>query len=52
MIQHSFDVMDCEKNLVVNIMKTIFGEKDIKKVCQDLESLGICSALWLEQHLT
>jgi hypothetical protein len=52
MIRHIFKVMHCEKNLAINIMKTILGEKDIKKVCQDLESLGIRSALWLELHLT
>jgi hypothetical protein len=35
-------VMHCEKNLVVNILKTIFVEKDTKKVRQDLQALGVC----------
>jgi hypothetical protein len=41
MICHTFDVMHCEKNLAVNILKTMLGEKDTKKICRDLECLGI-----------
>ncbi len=41
MIQHTFDVMHCEKNLAINVMKIVFGEKDNNKVHWDLESLGI-----------
>jgi hypothetical protein len=33
--------MHCEKNLAMNVLKTMLGEKDTKKVHQDLEGLGI-----------
>jgi hypothetical protein len=40
-IQHTFDGMHCEKNLAINVIKTIIDEKDGKKVRQDLQALGI-----------
>jgi hypothetical protein len=52
MIWHTFDVMHHEKNLAVNVMKTILGEKDTKKVCPDLETLGVRSTLWMKPHPT
>jgi hypothetical protein len=42
--------MHCEKNLAVNIIKTIIGEKDTKKVCHDLQALGMQEFLWLKPH--
>jgi hypothetical protein len=45
-----FDVMDCEQNLAVNILKTILGEKDTKKVWHNFQALGICQFLWLKPH--
>ncbi len=52
MIRHTFDVMHCEKNLDVNILKTILGEKDSRKVKNDLQDLGVCDSLWLKPHPT
>ncbi len=53
LIQHTFDVMHYEKNFVVNILKTILGEKNNKKVKGDFEKLGICGQpLWLKPHPT
>jgi hypothetical protein len=37
-IQHTFDVLHCEKNLAVNVINTIMGEKDGKKMWQDLQA--------------
>jgi hypothetical protein len=44
--------MHCEKNLAMNILKTILGEKDNKKIRSDLEELGICQPPWLKPHPT
>jgi hypothetical protein len=44
--------MHCEKNLDVNILKTILGEKDSRKVRNDLQDLGVCDSLWLKPHPT
>jgi hypothetical protein len=44
--------MHCEKNLNVNILKTILGEKDSRKVINDLQDLGVCDSLWLKPHPT
>lgn len=41
------------KKFAVNILKTILGEKDNKKVKGDLEKLGIRGQpLWLKPHPT
>ncbi len=37
--------MHCKKNLTVNVIKIIMGEKDGKKVRQDLQALGIQESL-------
>jgi hypothetical protein len=42
--------MHCEKILAINIIKTILGEKDTKKVCRDLQALGVRKSLWLKPH--
>jgi hypothetical protein len=52
MIWHTFDVMHCEKNLAINVMKIVFGEKDNNKVHWNLENLGIGNAFWLKPHPT
>jgi hypothetical protein len=44
--------MHCEKNLGVNVIKTIVGEKDGRKVWQDLQVLGIQQSSWLRVHLS
>jgi hypothetical protein len=44
--------MHCEKNLAMNILKTILGEKDNKKVRDDLHDLGVCDSSWLKRHPT
>ncbi len=50
MIHHMFDIMHYEQNLVVNILKTILGEKDTKKVQHNIQALGIYQSLWLKPH--
>jgi len=52
MVRHMFDVMHCEKKLAINVLKTILGEKDTKKVQHDLQALGINQFLWLKLHPT
>jgi hypothetical protein len=42
--------MHYEINLAVNIIKTILGEKDTKKVCRDLQAPGLRESLWLKPH--
>jgi hypothetical protein len=37
----------CKKNLCENILKSIFGNKNIVAI-QDLKECGICSHLWLQ----
>jgi hypothetical protein len=37
--------MHCKKNLTVNVIKIIMGEKDGKKMRQDLQVLGIQESL-------
>jgi hypothetical protein len=44
--------MHCEKNLAINVLKTILGEKDTKKVRHDLQALGISQSLRLKLHPT
>jgi hypothetical protein len=42
--------MHCEKNLAINIIKTILGENDTKKVHHDFQALGVWESLWLKLH--
>jgi hypothetical protein len=44
--------MHCEKNLAINILKTILGEKYTKKMWHNLEVLSTCDTLWLKPHPT
>jgi hypothetical protein len=45
-----FDIMHCEKNSAINVLKTILGENNTKKVQHDLQALGINQSLWLKLH--
>jgi hypothetical protein len=42
--------MHCEKNLAINISKTILEEKDAKKIRNDMQDLGTYESLWLKPH--
>jgi hypothetical protein len=42
--------MHCEKTLATNVIKTILGEKDKKKVREDLQVLGVHQEFWLKPH--
>jgi hypothetical protein len=42
--------MHCEKNLVHNVIKTVLGKKDSKKVRHDLQALGVQEHFWLKLH--
>ncbi len=44
--------MHCKKNVIVNILQTILGEKDNKNVKADLQDLNVCEELWLKPHPT
>jgi hypothetical protein len=44
--------MHFEKNLAINILKTIIGEKYMKKMWHNLEVLSTCDTLWLKPHPT
>jgi hypothetical protein len=35
------DVMHCEKNVCENMLKTIFGERDIMVVIKDIQEVSI-----------
>lgn len=50
LIRHLLDVMHSEKNLSVNLMKTIFGQKNTAKVRQDMEVKGEWPHIWLQRH--
>jgi hypothetical protein len=43
------DVMHYEKNVCENMLKTIFGEKDIVVVRRDMQEASIRPKLWLLQ---
>ncbi len=49
-MHHMFDVMHCEQNLAINVLKTILGEIDTKKVQHNIQALGIYQSLWLKPH--
>jgi hypothetical protein len=40
-VRHVLDVMHCEKNLCENVIKIIFGEKDMVAIHRDMEEVGI-----------
>jgi hypothetical protein len=44
--------MHCEKNLTMNILQTILGEKNNRNVKAYLQDLNVCEDLWLEPHPT
>jgi hypothetical protein len=44
--------MHCEKNMAINVLKTLLGEKDTKKVRHDLQACGIRPIMWLQSHPT
>ncbi len=41
LIKNNLDVMQCEKNLCKNILKTIFGTKDFVVVQENFKECGI-----------
>jgi hypothetical protein len=42
--------MHCEKNLIINIIKTTFGKNDTNKVHHDRQALRVWKFLWLKPH--
>lgn len=46
-VRNTLDVMHYEKNMCENILKTIFGIKDMVVVQEDLKECKIQSHLWL-----
>jgi hypothetical protein len=44
--------MRYEKNFVINVLKTILGKKNNKKVREDLQVVVVYEPLWLKLHLT
>jgi hypothetical protein len=42
--------MQCEKNLCENVIKTIFGAKDIATIQIDMEQCGIQPHSWLQAN--
>ena len=47
-MRHTLDVMHCEKNVCENKMKTLFGEKDIVAVRNDMCEVNIRPKNWLQ----
>ncbi len=41
-----------KKNMVINVIKTIMGEKDGRKMWQDLQALGNWHSSWSRVHLS
>jgi hypothetical protein len=50
LIRNTLDVIHCEKNLYENVIKTIFGAKDIPTIQKDMEQCGIQPHLWLQAN--
>jgi len=48
LIKNNLDVMQCEKNLCENILKTIFGTKDFVVIQEDFKECGIRPHLWIQ----
>jgi hypothetical protein len=46
------DVVHCVKNLAVNLIKIILGEKESRKIHLDVQMFGVCKSLWLKLHLS
>jgi hypothetical protein len=44
--------MHSEKNLAINVLKMILGEKNDKKVRLDFQVASVHDILWLKLHLT
>ncbi len=40
-MKHVLNVMHCEKNLCENVIKIVFGEKDMVAIRKDMEEVGI-----------
>ncbi len=38
--------------MAINVLKTLLGEKDTKKVRHDLQACGIRPIMWLQSHPT
>lgn len=49
LIHNTLDVMHYENNPCENVMKTIFGAKDIPNIWEDLKECGIWPHLWLHK---
>jgi len=48
LVRHILDVMHCEKNISENLVKHIFGDKDIASVKADMQARGIRPHLHLQ----
>jgi hypothetical protein len=44
--------MHCKKNVTMNILQTILGEKDNRNVKANLQDINVCEELWLKLHPT
>ncbi len=43
------DVMHMEQNMFDNLMKYLYGERDIVEVWKDMEEIGVQQHLWLRR---
>ena len=50
LIQHTLDPMHIEWNISMNILKHLFGEKDIVACRKDMEDVNRMGNLWLRQR--
>jgi hypothetical protein len=46
LIQHTLDVMHCEKNIADSMLKTLYGEKNTIEARLDMKEAGIQKHLW------
>ncbi len=49
LVRHTLDIMHYEKKLCDNLLKVVFGEKDIVAIGRDMEEVGIRPKLWVQQ---
>jgi hypothetical protein len=49
-IRHTLDLMHIERNICLNILKHLFGEKDTAEVRRDMEAVGKFLYLHLRSH--
>lgn len=49
LVRHILNVMHCDKNLCENLIKVIFGEKNVVAIWRDMEKVGIWPQIWLQQ---